>query len=150
MSKVLGKDLTGYQYANGVHWFWGTQEIAVIDNVTSDIEWYVPLYKLPAAVITEIRELKPKVSGKWLIETKRIKISTTQEEIAIFINGKEVIRFGSEVKIGDDGEYHSIYSDEELGKLVYSLFWNKHDDICHYSDKAKDVFYPKWRFEEDQ
>lgn len=150
MEEILGKEIKSYQYINGVRWYWGDQKVADIDNVTGDIEWYIPLYKLPVAVITKIRELKPKVSGKWLIEAKRISYSTTQEEIAIFINNKEVIRFGSEMKIGDDGEYHSIYSDEELGKLICSLFWHKFDDIYHYSDKAKDIFYPKWRFEEDR
>ena len=149
MKEILGKEIKGYQYANGVHWYWGDQKVAVIDNVIGDIEWYTPLYKLPAEVIADIRERKPKASEKWLIEAKRIQYSVTQEEIAIFINNEEVIRFGSEMKIGDDGKYHSIYSDEELGELVYAFFWHKYDNIYHYSDIAKDIFYPGWRFEED-
>lgn len=36
--KVKGQKLKGYSYADGIHWHWGDTEIAVIDQVTSEIE----------------------------------------------------------------------------------------------------------------
>ena len=141
-------ELKGYSFADGVHWHWKDREIAIIDPETSEIEWCVRKFELPQDVIDAVRSKKPVAAGKWTIEAKRISQSETQEKIAVLVNGKPVMLFGDDKKLGDDGKYHSNYTDDELGKFVISALWHNFDSVYHYSDKAKDVIYPKWRTDE--
>ena len=140
-TEIKGKEITGYSYADGTHWHWGDTDVAVIDETTSEIEWLVRKNSLPEEVIQAIRDRKPKAAGKWMVEAKRISYSATQGEIQIQINGKPLITFGDD-KIMRDGEWVNKTPDEELGRLVCSAFWPRLDDIYHYSDKAKKLFYP--------
>ena len=148
MLKIDDKEIKGYSFADGVHWYWGDREVAVIDQFTSEIEWCERKCYFPQEVIEFIRSRKPKASAKWVIEAKRISDSATQGEVVIQINGKTVATFADDKMIGADKKYHSRYSDENLGRLVIAAFWHKYDDVYHLSDRAKDVFYPKWRIDD--
>lgn len=148
MLKIDDKEIKGYSFADGVHWYWGDREVAVIDQFTSEIEWCERKGYFPQEVIEFIRSRKPKASAKWVIEAKRISDSVTQGEVVIQINGKTVATFADDKMIGADKKYHSRYSDESLGQLVIAAFWHKNDDVYHFSDRAKDVFYPKWKIDD--
>lgn len=147
MSKEM--KIIGYQYADGVHWHWidnGTDtEVAVI-NDRGEIEWCVRTYNLPEEVVAEIRNKVPRPSGTWLIEARRVRHSVTQGTINIFVNGKDMdMCFNDEMKLNENGEYESTTPDSEIGKCVYACLWHKLDDVYHYSERFKDVFYPNWR-----
>ena len=89
--EIKGKELTGYSYADGVHWHWGNTEIAVIDQATSEIEWCVRKCSLPAEVIQAVRDRRPKADGKWVIEVRRVSQSATQGALLVQIDGETVI-----------------------------------------------------------
>lgn len=149
MLKVDEKEIKGYQFADGVHWYWGEREVAVINQSTSEIEWCERKCYFPQEVVDIIRSKKPKSSAKWIVEAKRISDSVTQGEIIVQINDETVAVFSDNKIIGADKKYHSQYSDEELGKFIIAAFWHKHDDVYHYSDKAKNIFYSKWKEYQD-
>ncbi len=149
MITIQDKDIKGYSRADGVHWYWGDTEIAVIDQSTGEIEWCVRKYNLPDEVIQSIRDLRQRPIGRWVIEVKQIDYSATQHGFDVLINGDKVANFGDGTGIGK-----ALYSDdpklkENPGKYVYATFWHPHDDIYHISDKAKDIFKPNWRKEND-
>lgn len=144
MLKIEDKEIKGYQFADGVHWFWGDEEVAIINERTSEIEWCERKLYFPKKVIEAIYSKKPKPSAKWIIEAKRISDSITQGFIDIQINGESLITFNDDKEIGADGKYHSQYSDEELGKFVIAAFWHKMDSVYCYSNKAKKMFCSKW------
>lgn len=137
--------LKGFSYADGVHWYWKEKEIAIIDQRTSEIEWCVRRSSLPNKVIDAIREKKPKTSGVWMVEARRIRQSVTQGEIHVIINGVTVAVFADDICINAEGNYESTIPDEEIGRFVNSTFWHPYDNVYHTSDCAKDVFYPNWR-----
>lgn len=139
--KIEEKDLKGYRYADGTHWYWKGKEVAAIDECTSEIEWCCKKCSLPDEVIQAVRDKKPKHNGKWIVEAKRLNSSATQGEILVTVNDQTVACFADE-KQWKDGQYISAYSDEELGKLVISAFWHQYDQIYHLSDRAKRIFYP--------
>lgn len=134
-------ELKGYSYADGTHWYMGDKEIAIIDPVTSEIEWAVRKSSLTNDVIEAVRSKKPTHIGKWLVEARRIEQSATQGYILVQIDGKPIAEFADKLTLGDDGYYHSQYSDEELGRLVNSAFWHPLDHVYHDSDRAKRAFY---------
>lgn len=140
--EVRGQELKGYSYVDGIHWHWGDTEIAVIDQVTSEIEWCVRKCTLPNEVVQTVHGLKPKAAGQWIIEARRVNHSTTQGEVRIVINGETLITFGDDKVLTKDG-WKSKIPDEDLGCLVCSAFWHPLDGMYHYSDKAKKMFYPK-------
>lgn len=78
MLEIKGKEIKGYSYADGVHWYWGDKEIAIIDHVRSEIQWLVRTFELPNEAIDAIRDKIPRPSGTWLIEARRSEISATQ------------------------------------------------------------------------
>ena len=137
--EIKGKELIGYSYADGVHWHWGDQEVAVIDQMTSEIEWCVRKCSLPDEVIQAVRDRRPKAAGKWTIEVKRISHSATQGTLLVQINGEAVMTFGDDKILGENG-WESKIPDEELGRLVYSTFWHPMGQIYHYSNKARKLF----------
>ena len=141
MEEINGKKLIGYVYADGVHWHWGKTEVAVIDQKTGEIEWCDRLFKFPKEVVDAIRQKKPKAANTWVIEAKRISMSTTQGAISIQIDGKEIASFNDDKQLGDKGFYESSIPDEELGKCVCAALWHPHDNVYHISDNAKKIFY---------
>lgn len=145
MLKIEDKEIRGYQFADGVHWYWGDEEVAVINQYTSEIEWCKRKLYFPKAVIEAIYSKKPNPSAKWIIEAKRISNSVTQGVIDIQINGKSVLTFNDDKELRSDGKYHSQYSDDELGQFVIAALWHKYDDVYHYSDRAKKIFDPNWK-----
>lgn len=138
--EIKGKELTGYSYADGVHWHWGNTEIAVIDQATSEIEWCVRKCSLPAEVIQAVRDRRPKADGKWVIEVRRVSQSATQGALLVQIDGETVMTFGDDKILGENG-WESRIPDKELGRLVCSTFWHPMDWFYHYSDKARELFY---------
>ncbi len=138
-------DIKGYRYADGVHWRWNDMEVAVIDESTNEIEWVVRKHTLPKEVVEEVRRQRRYPEGKWNIEVKKVSYSVTQGEYHLFINGQYLMNFGADKVRGENGEYVFDIPDEDLGRLVVNAFWHGYDDLYHYSDKAKDLFYPKWR-----
>lgn len=143
MGTTNNKELKGFSFADGDHWYFGDEEIAIIDPVTSEIEWVVRKSSLTNDVIEAVRDKKPKHNGRWVVEAKRVDRSATQGSILIQIDGKTIAEFADEKILGDDGFYHSKFSDEELGKLVNGTFWHPMDNVYHDSDRAKYAFYPK-------
>lgn len=135
--------LKGYVYADGVHWYWKEREVAIIDQSTSEIQWCVQKCTLPQKVIDAVRHQRPEPLAKWLIEVKRIDTSVTQGSFEIQVNGKYLISFEDKRKIGEDKKWHSEIADEDLGQLVCAAFWHPNDDVYHYSERAKKMFYPK-------
>lgn len=136
--------LKGYTFADGVHWHWNEKEIAIINERTSEVEWLVRKSSLPEAVIEAVYEKRPKASGKWLIETKRVRQSATQGEIHVTIDGKTIAVFGDDIKLDKNGNYESVISDQNLGRFACSAFWHKYDHVYRISDKAKRIFNPEW------
>lgn len=139
--EIKGKELIGYSYADGVHWHWGDREIAVIDQVTSEIEWCVRKCSLPDEVVQAVRDRRQKAAGKWTVEVKRISQSATQGSLFVQINGETIAVFGDDMILGKNG-WESKIPDGELGRLVRSTFWPSIDDMCPYCEKAMRAFYP--------
>lgn len=138
-------ELKGYCYADGTHWYWEEKEIAIINESNSEIEWCVRKSSLPAAVVQAVYDKKPKIAGKWIIETRRVRQSATQGEIHVQINGATIAVFSDDIVLNNNGNYESAIPDKELGKFVIAAFWNAYDSIYRLSDRAKDVFDPDWR-----
>ena len=133
-------ELKGYSFADGVHWDWDGKEIAIIDPVTSDIEWCVKKISLPTAVVEAVKAKRPQHNRKWTIEVRRVDLSATQGEILVFINRTLIANFADKKVLGEDGMYRSIYTDEELGKFVASTFWHPYDSVYHFSRASKLAF----------
>ena len=127
--EVHGKPVKGYSRADGVHWFWGDTEVAVIDEFTSEIEWCVRKFTLPEDVIQHIRDLRPRPKATWTVAVKEIKPSVCGSIVDVQINGRSVASFSKQ----DDSKL-------EPGKYVRSAFWHKLDNIYHISEQAKKVF----------
>lgn len=141
---IKEKEIKGYSYADGVHWYWGDKEVAVIDEATREIEWCDRKLKFPEEVIQAIRDMRPKVNGKWIIEARRIRRSATHGGVAILINGNDTgMYFEDKMELKGNGQYESTTPDDELGKFVCSCFWNPLDNLYHYSERLKNIFDPK-------
>ena len=145
---IKGKELKGYQHENGIHWYWGNEEIAIVGQNNGEIEWCGRRFSYPDAVVKAIRDRRSRAAGRWMIEAKRISKSVTQGSIVISINGQEIMEFNDD-KMLQNGEWISTIPDSEIGKLVISAFWHKFDSIYHYSDRAKKIFYKDWRVNND-
>lgn len=82
---------------------------------------------------------------KFEIEVKRRRMSVTQGEADVYINGKKVISFGDTIEFIKDGQ---AYFGEKIGgwasvipdeRFVRGLLYHPYDDIYHYSDIVKSV-----------
>lgn len=146
--KIEGKEIKGISYADGVHWYWGYKEVAVINELRREIEWCDRLFNFPDEVVNTIRNKIPIPAGQWIIEARRTKSSATQGNISIFVNNKDMdMHFEDKIECDDNGNYVSTISDNELGKFVYACLWHKYDDVYHYSDRFKSLFKPNWKDE---
>ena len=149
MQKIDGKEIKGFSYADGVHWYWGDELVAVINERRREIEWCDRTYKFPVEVIKAIRDKVPTPDGQWIIEARRSGISATQGNISIFVNNKDMdMCFEDKMERDENGNYVSTTPDSELGKFVYASFWHPFDYLYHYSDRFKNLFKPNWREEE--
>ena len=145
MKTIQGKEIKGYSYADGIHWYWGDKEVAVINEMRHEIEWCDRTFKFPKEVVDDIRNRIPIADGVWIIEARRTRQSTTQGSISIFVNSKDMnMHFKDDIELVN-GEWKSVVPDEELGKYVYASLWHNHDDIYNYSDRFKTLFHPKWK-----
>lgn len=148
MKTIQGKEIKGYSYADGVHWYWGDKEVAVINELRREIEWCDRTFKFPQEVVDDIRSRIPVTDGVWIIEARRTRSSATQGNISIFVNNKDMdMHFEDKMELDDNGNYVSTTPDEELGKFVYACLWHKYDNMMHYSDRFKSLFKPDWRNE---
>ena len=145
MQEVQGKRLIGYSRADGTHWYWGNEEVAVINETRREIEWRNRTFHFPNEVVEAVRSKMPQNPGIWIIEARRTRSSETQGNVHIFLNGKDMgMNFADEM-ILVDGKWVSTTPDEELGRFVYACLWHKLDNTLHYSDRFKDVFKPDWK-----
>lgn len=150
MQTINGKEIKGFSHADGVHWYWGDKEVAVINESRKEIEWCDRTFKFPEDVINAIRKKIPETNGKWTIEARRVKSSATQGNIKIFINDKDMdMCFEDKMELDENGKWISTIPDEMLGKYVYACFWHKLDYLYHYSDKFKKLFNPDWKKEDE-
>lgn len=148
MEIVCGKEIKGFCYADGTHWFWGDTEVAVINEKRREIEWCNRIFKFPKEVVEKVRSKLPTTPGVWIIEARRVACSATGGNIHIFVNNNDMgMTFDDKYELAQDGNWHSMMSDEELGKCVYACLWHKYDNVYHYSDRFKDLFNPDWRKE---
>jgi hypothetical protein len=147
MKEIQGKEIKGYSYADGTHWYWGDKEVAVINEKRREIEWCDRTFNFPQEVIDDIRNRIPIADGVWIIEARRTSQSTTQGTVSIFVNGKDMDMHFNDNKELVDGEWKSRTPNDELGKFVYACLWHKLDYLYHFSDRFKDIFKPGWRKE---
>ena len=136
MKELHGKPVKGYSRADGVHWYWGETEVAVIDEFSSEIEWCVRKFTLPEDVIQHIRDLRPRPKATWTVEVKEVKPSACGSIIDVCVNGKSITHISKD----DDTELNP-------GKYVREAFWHKHDNVYHISEKAKKAFDPGYASE---
>jgi len=147
--EVKGKEIKGYSFADGTHWYWGDKEVAVINEHRREIEWCDRTFKYPEEVIEAIRNKMPVVDGVWIIEARRTRSSATQGNIHIFVNNRDMdMHFEDKMELVN-GEYVSTTPDDELGKFVYACFWHKLDYMLHYSHRFRKLFKPNWKDEEE-
>lgn len=90
MQKINGKEIKGFRYADGVHWYWGDKEVAVINELRREIEWCDRTFKFPTEVVNAIRDKISTPDGQWIIEARRTRLSATQGNISIFVNNKDM------------------------------------------------------------
>lgn len=144
MKEIKGKRIIGYSFADGVHWYWGDVEVAVINEEKREIEWCNRTFCFPKEVVDEIRGKIPQNPGVWIIEARRVKHSATQGNVNIFVNGKDMDMHFEDKYVLVNGEYVSETPDEELGKFVYACFWHKLDHIYKYSHRFRSLFKKNW------
>lgn len=149
MLKINGKEIKGFRYVDGVHWYWGDKEVAVINELRREIEWCDRTFNFPVEVINTIRDKIPTPDGQWIIEARRTSLSATQGNISIFVNSKDMdMHFEDKMELDENGKYVSTTPDSELGKFVYACLWHPLDETYHYSDRFKRLFKPNWKDKE--
>lgn len=62
MQTINGKEIKGFSHADGVHWYWGDKEVAVINESRKEIEWCDRTFKFPENVINAIRKKIPETN----------------------------------------------------------------------------------------
>lgn len=79
------------------------------------------------------------------IEVKRRRLSVTQGQADVYVNGEMVISFGDTIEIINDGQ---PYYSEKIGnwastvpdsKFIRGLLFHPYDDVYHYSEKVKRI-----------
>lgn len=105
MTIIKGKEIKGYSYADGTHWYWGDKEIAVINEHRREIEWCDRTFKFPKEVVEDIRNRISIAGGVWIIEARRTQSSATQGNISIFVNNKDMsMNFEDKIECNDGGK----------------------------------------------
>lgn len=79
------------------------------------------------------------------ITTKRIRMSATQGEVRVFINGKHVLNFGDKIVLPKREESPEDYYGDDIGgwrssepdsSFVLGLIWHPFDYVYHYSERV--------------
>ena len=77
------------------------------------------------------------------ITIERVRMSATQGEVKVFINGEYILSFGDEIVLpGRDADPNAFFGDDIGGwrsnkpdsGFVLGLIWHPLDYACHYSD----------------
>ncbi len=78
------------------------------------------------------------------ITTKRIRMSATQGEVKVYINGEYIVNFGDKIVLQDRGASSDDYYGDDIGGwrssepdsgFVLGLIWHPLDYVYHYSEK---------------
>ncbi len=143
--EILGKKIVGLKFADGFHYKWGDEEVAIVDEYRREIQWLKHIAHFPQEVIDYIRNSMPSADGVWTFEVRRNRVSVTQGYIGIYVNGRNMgMSFEDKIELVN-GEWESVIPDNELGEFVYASLWHPHDNAYHFSDRFKDIFKPGWR-----
>ena len=79
------------------------------------------------------------------IEVRRVRMSVTQGEAAVYINGSKIISFGDKIEMIAPGEkyYGPLIGDWASKKpdadFIRGLLFHPLDDLYHYSDTVKNI-----------
>ena len=77
------------------------------------------------------------------ITTERVRMSATQGEVKVFINGKYILNFGDEIVLPERGANPEDYYGDDIGSwqssrpdsgFVLGLIWHPLDRVYHYSE----------------
>lgn len=77
------------------------------------------------------------------IEVKRRRMSVTQGEAVVYINGQEIISFGDDIRMIPKGERYFGAKIEDWASVkpdtdfVLGMLYHPYDEIYHYSEKVK-------------
>lgn len=80
------------------------------------------------------------------ITTERVRMSVTQGECRVFINGKYILNFGDDIILPEKEADPATYYGENIGgwvskhpdsSYVLGLIWHPFDYIYHYSDMVR-------------
>lgn len=119
MKTVCGKEIKGYSFADGIHWYWGDTEVAVINEKRREIEWCDRTFNFPSEVVEDIRNRIPVAAGSWIIEARRTQQSACGSTVSIFVNNKNMhMNFREDYDL-NNGEIKKK-PDEKLGEYVYA------------------------------
>ena len=78
------------------------------------------------------------------ITTERVRMSVTQGEVKVFINGEYILNFGDNIVLPERDTSPEDYYGDDIGGwrsskpdsgFVLGLIWHPHDHVYHYSDK---------------
>lgn len=78
------------------------------------------------------------------ITTERVRMSVTQGEVKVYINGKYILNFGDNIVLQKCGDSPEDYYGDDIGGwrssqpdsgYVLGLIWHPLDCVYHYSDK---------------
>lgn len=78
------------------------------------------------------------------ITTERVRMSVTQGEVKVYINGKYILNFGDKIVLPERGTDPEDYYGDDIGgwrssqpdsAAVLGLIWHPLDHVYHYSDK---------------
>lgn len=90
------------------------------------------------------------------ITTERVRMSATQGEVKVYINGEYILNFGDEIVLPERGAAPEDYYGDDIGGwrsskpdsgFVLGLIWHPFDYIYHYSDtvcKALGITQEEW------
>lgn len=82
------------------------------------------------------------------ITTERVRMSVTQGEVRVFINGKYILNFGDKIVLPERGARPEDYYGDDIGGwrssepdsgFVLGLIWHPHDRVYHYSEKICEI-----------
>ncbi len=77
------------------------------------------------------------------ITTERVRMSVTQGEVRVYINGKYILNFGDNIVLPERGANPEDYYGDDIGgwrsskpdsAFVLGLIWHPFDYVYHYSD----------------
>lgn len=77
------------------------------------------------------------------ITTERVRMSVTQGEVKVFINGQYILNFGDKIVLPEPGTSPEDYYGDDIGGwrsskpdsgFVLGLIWHPFDYVYHYSD----------------